>query len=76
LPQNYRTNDFASIRVQHTKYSVERTKTCEDNHGEKNRNHATTLNWTKFSCWFETLCDKLQNVSQSLNVSSLETVSL
>ena len=35
---------------------------------------ATTFNWTTFNCWFKTSSDKLQNVSQSVNVSSLETV--
>jgi len=33
-----------------------------------------TFNWTTFNCWFETSSDKLQNVSQSVDVSSLETV--
>jgi len=32
--------------------------------------------WTTFNCWFNLLSDKLQNVSQSVNVSSLETVCL
>jgi len=49
---------------------------CEDNHGENNHRDATTFNWTTFNCWFETSSDKLQNVSQSVNVSSLETVCL
>ena len=34
----------------------------------------TMFNWIRFSCWFETLSDKLQNVSQSVSVSSLEAV--
>jgi len=36
-----------------------------------------STSWTTFNCWFETLTSsKLQNVSQSLSVSSLETVCL
>jgi len=57
---------FTLMCVQHTKYSIERRQ-CEDNYGEK---------ITMFSCRFKTSSDKLQNVSQSVNVSSLETVCL
>jgi len=35
-----------------------------------------STDWTAFNCWFETSSDKLQNVSQSVNVSSLETAYL
>jgi len=51
-----------------TKYRPERRR-CKDkcNQGEKNRHDATTFNWTTFSCWFETLSDKLQNVSSSVS---------
>jgi len=42
----------------------------------KIQHDATTFNWITFNCGFETSSDKLQNVSQSLNVSSLGTVCL
>jgi len=42
----------------------------------KNDHAATTLKWTTFNCWFETSSSKFQNVSQTVNVSSLETVCL
>jgi len=42
----------------------------------KNRHDAATFNLIRFSCSFETSSDKLQNVSQSVSVSSLETVCL
>jgi len=59
--------------VQRTKYSLERMKTVPR---YLRWNDATTFNRTMFNCWFETSSDELQNVSQSLNVSSLETVCL
>jgi len=51
-----------------TKYSLERTKTVRIWAWWKNHHDATTLKWTTSNCWFETLSDKLQNVSQSLSV--------
>jgi len=55
------------------KYSLvwKERRVCKDNHHD-----ATTFNWATFNCWFETSSNKLQNVSQSLNVSSLKTVCL
>jgi len=37
--------------------ALKERRRCEDNHGDKNHNDATT-----FNCWFETSSDKLQNV--------------
>jgi len=56
-------------------FSVERTKTVRRWPRWKITD-ATTFNWTTFNCCFKTSSDKLQNVGQSLNVSSLETVCL
>ena len=59
-------------------YSVERTRgRCEDNHyhGEKYRQDATTF-YTEKTFNSVDSSDKLQNVSQSVNVSSVETVCL
>jgi len=43
---------------------------------KKNHLDATMFNCTTFNSWFETSSDKLQNVSQSVSVSSFETVYL
>jgi len=56
-----------------TYYEVQRRKN-ED--GEKiifAKNHHNAIT---FNCWFETSSDKLPNVTQSFNVSSLETICL
>ena len=42
----------------------------------KNHHDAKMFNWIRFGCWFETLPDKLQNVNQSISVSSLVTFCL
>jgi len=58
------------------KYSLERTKTVQRWSWWKYRHDATMFNWMRFSSSFKTSSDKLQNVSQSVSVSTLETVCL
>ena len=58
-------------------YNMQKNEDSVQNiHAEKNHPDATTFNSTMFNCRFEMSPDKLQNVSQSVNVSSLETVHL
>jgi len=54
------------ILIKHV-YKVERTKTVRKYSWWKNHHYATTFNWTRFNCSFETLSDKPQNVSHSMS---------
>jgi len=57
------------LDLQQTKYGLERTKAVRRQSWWNNRQDAI-----RFKCWFEMSSDNFKNVSQSVMVSSLETL--